>query len=244
LLGVVRLPAWQAALAGLAVALLLAVFVWGMPIGLAANSVLNGIVFALVPVMWIVWNAMWLYNVSVRSGKFDLFRRWMIHNVPADKRILMLIIGFSFGALLESIAGFGTPIAIGSALLIGLGFPILDALAITLVFDTAPVAFGALGVPVTTLAQVTSLHAPLLSAMIGRQLPFFAFLLPFYVMAVFMGVRSLRTIWPVALVAGGSFALTQFFVSNFIGPELPDVLASLVEAGKLGRPAKQQEPPE
>ena len=104
----------------------------------------------------------------------------------------------------------------------------MDALAITLVFDTAPVAFGALGVPVTTLAQVTNLHAPLLSAMIGRQLPFFAFLLPFYVTAVFMGIRSLRTIWPVALVAGGSFALTQFFVSNFIGPELPDVLASLV----------------
>lgn len=228
LLGVVRLPAWQAALAGLVVALLLAMLVWGMPIGLAANSVLNGVVFALVPVMWIVWNAMWLYNVSVRTGKFDLFRRWMIHNVPADKRILMLIIGFSFGALLEGIAGFGTPIAIGSALLIGLGFPVLDALAITLVFDTAPVAFGALGVPVITLAQVTNLHAPLLSAMIGRQLPFFAFLLPFYVMAVFMGVRSLRTIWPVALVAGASFALTQFFVSNFIGPELPDVLASLI----------------
>ncbi|GAC1690919.1 MAG: lactate permease LctP family transporter [Ktedonobacteraceae bacterium] len=228
LLGVVRLPAWQAALSGLAVALLMAVFVWGMPLGLAADSMLNGVVFALFPVMWIVWNAMWLYNISVRSGKFDLFRRWMIHNVPADKRILMLIIGFSFGALLEGIAGFGTPIAIGSALLIGLGFPVLDALAITLVFDTAPVAFGALGVPVTTLAQVTNLHAPLLSAMIGRQLPFFAFILPFYVMAVFMGLRSLRTIWPVALVAGGSFALTQFFVSNFIGPELPDVLASLV----------------
>ncbi len=228
LLGVVRLPAWQAALAGLVVALLLAVLVWGMPLGLAADSVLNGIVFALVPVMWIVWNAMWLYNVTVRSGKFDLFRRWMIYNVPADKRILMLVIGFSFGALMEGIAGFGTPIAIGSALLIGLGFPVLDALAITLVFDTAPVAFGALGVPVTTLASVTNLHAPLLSAMIGRQLPFFAFILPFYVMFVFMGARSLRTIWPVALVAGGSFALTQFFVSNFIGPELPDVLASLV----------------
>lgn len=228
LLGVVRRPAWQAALIGLVIALLLAVFVWQMPLGLAADSVLNGIVFALVPVMWIVWNAMWLYNITVRSGKFDLFRRWMIHNVPADKRILMLIIGFSFGALMEGIAGFGTPVAIGSALLIGLGFPVLDALAITLIFDTAPVAFGALGVPITTLASVTNLHAASLSAMVGRQLPFFAFILPFYAMAVFMGVRSLRTIWPVSLVAGGSFALTQFFVSNFIGPELPDVLASLV----------------
>ncbi len=228
LLGVVRRPAWQAALTGLIIALLIAIFVWQMPIALATSSVLNGMAFALFPVMWIVWCAMWLYNITVRSGKFDLFRRWMIHNVPADKRILMLIIGFSFGALMEGIAGFGTPIAIGSALLIGLGFPVLDALVITLVFDTAPVAFGALGVPVTTLASVTGLHASLLSSMIGRQLPFFSLILPFYAMFAFMGPRSLRTIWPVALVAGGSFAITQFLVSNFIGPELPDVLASLI----------------
>ncbi len=228
LLGVVRRPAWQAALTGLVIALLIAIFVWQMPFTLAASSVLNGMAFALFPVMWIVWSAMWLYNLTVRSGKFDLFRRWMIHNVPADKRILMLIIGFSFGALMEGIAGFGTPIAIGSALLIGLGFPVLDALVITLVFDTAPVAFGALGVPVTTLASVTGLHASLLSSMIGRQLPFFSLILPFYAMVAFMGSRSLRTMWPVALVAGGSFAITQFLVSNFIGPELPDVLASLI----------------
>lgn len=228
LLGVVRRPAWQAALTGLIIALLIAIFVWQMPVSLAASSVLNGMAFALFPVMWIVWCAMWLYNITVRSGKFDLFRRWMIHNVPADKRILMLIIAFSFGALMEGIAGFGTPIAIGSALLIGLGFPVLDALVITLVFDTAPVAFGALGVPVTTLASVTGLHASLLSSMIGRQLPFFSLILPFYAMAAFMGPRSLRTTWPIALVAGGSFAITQFLVSNFIGPELPDVLASLV----------------
>jgi lactate permease len=228
LLGVVRWPAWQAALTGLVIALLIAIFVWQMPVALAASSVLNGMAFALVPVMWIVLSAMWLYNLTVRSGKFDLFRRWMIHNVPADKRILMLIIGFSFGALMEGIAGFGTPIAIGSALLIGLGFPVLDALVITLVFDTAPVAFGALGVPVTTLASVTGLHASSLSSMIGRQLPFFSLILPFYAMAAFMGSRSLRTMWPVALVAGGSFAITQFLVSNFIGPELPDVLASLI----------------
>ena len=228
LLGVVRLPAWQAALSGLVVGLIIAILVWQMPVGLAFDSTLNGIVFAVLPVMWIVWNAMWLYNVTVRSGKFDLFRRWMIHNVPADKRVLMLIIGFSFGALMEGIAGFGTPVAIGSALLIGLGFPVIDALAITLIFDTAPVAFGALGVPITTLGSVTGLKVALLSSMVGRQLPFFAFFLPFYVMAVFMGLRSLRTMWPVLLVAGGSFALTQFLVSNFIGPELPDVLASLI----------------
>lgn len=228
LLGVVKLPAWQAALAGLIAGLLIALFVWGMPAQLAATSALNGVVFALIPVMWIVWNAMWLYNVSVRSGSFELFRRWMVYNVPPDRRILLLIIGFSFGALMEGIAGFGTPVAIGSALLIALGFPVLEAVTLTLLFNTTPVAFGALGVPITTLASVTGLPAGTLAAMVGRQLPFFAVLLPFYAMVFYSGFRSLRTIWPVALIAGLSFALTQFAVSNFVGPELPDVLASLV----------------
>jgi len=228
LLGIVRRPAWQAALAGLIVGLIIAVTVWQMPIGLAANSTLNGFVFALLPVMWIVWNAMWLYNVAVRSGKFDLFRRWMIFNVPPDKRILLLVIGFCFGALLEGVAGFGTPVAIGSALLIALGFPALEAVTLTLMFNTTPVAFGALGAPVVTLAAVTGLPAGTLGAMIGRQLPFFGLILPFYAMIFFTGFRSLRTIWPVALVAGVSFAFTQFFVSNFISYALPDVLASLV----------------
>jgi L-lactate transport len=228
LLGIVRLPAWQAALAGLVIGLIIAIAIWQMPVGLAASATLNGVAFALVPVMWIVWNAMWLYNVAVRSGKFELFRRWMVYNVPADRRILLLVIGFCFGALMEGIAGFGTPVAIGSALLVGLGFSVLDAVVLTLIFNTTPVAFGALGVPITTLAGVTSLHAGLLSAMVGRQLPFFSLFLPFYAVIVFTGFRSLKTVWPVALVAGLSFALTQFIVSNFVGPELPDVLASLV----------------
>ena len=228
LLGIVRRPAWQAALAGLIVCLIIAIAVWGMPLNLAISSTLNGFAFALLPVMWIVWNAMWLYNIAVRSGKFELFRRWMVYNVPADKRILMLLIGFSFGALLEGIAGFGTPVAIGSAILIALGFPVLEAIVITLIFNTTPVAFGALGAPVVTLAGVTGLSATTLSAMIGRQLPFFGLLLPFYALLIFTGARSLRTAWPVALVAGLSFAITQFAVSNFVGPQLPDVLASLV----------------
>jgi lactate permease len=170
---------------------------------------------------------MWLYNIAVRSGKFELFRRWMVYNVPSDKRILLLVIGFSFGALMEGIAGFGTPVAICSALLIALGFPVLEAITLTLIFNTTPVAFGALGVPITTLASVTGLRTSLLAAMVGRQLPIFALILPFYAVVVFTGLRSLRTIWPVALVAGLSFALMQFTISNFVGPELPDVLASL-----------------
>ncbi|GHO87777.1 L-lactate permease [Dictyobacter formicarum] len=227
LLGIVRRPAWQAALAGLLIGLIIATLVWQMPVQQAASSTLNGMAFALFPVMWIVWNAMWLYNIAVRSGKFELFRRWMVYNVPPDKRILLLIIGFSFGALMEGVAGFGTPVAIGSALLIALGFPALEAVTLTLIFNTTPVAFGALGVPITTLASVTGLHAAPLAAMVGRQLPFFGLFLPFYAMVVFTGFRSLRTIWPVSLVAGLSFALMQFTISNFVGPELPDVLASL-----------------
>ncbi len=228
MLGILRRPAWQAALAGLVIGLIIAIGVWQMPVGLAASSTLNGMIFALLPVMWIVWNAMWLYNIAVRSGKFELFRRWMVYNVPADKRILLILIGFCFGALMEGIAGFGTPVAIGSALLIALGFPALEAITLTLIFNTAPVAFGALGTPITTLGAVTHLPVAFLSAMVGRQLPFFALVLPFYALIIFTGFRSLRTAWPVALVAGVSFALTQFAVSNFLGPQLPDVLASLV----------------
>ncbi len=227
MLGVLRRPAWQAALSGLVVGLLIAIGVWQMPVGLAASSTLNGMLFALLPVMWIVVNAMWLYNITVHSGKFELFRRWMVYNVPADKRILLILIGFCFGALMEGIAGFGTPVAIGSALLIALGFPALEAITLTLIFNTTPVAFGALGTPVITLSAVTNLNAGTLSAMIGRQLPFFSLFLPFYALIIFSGFRSLKTMWPVALVAGGSFALTQFAVSNFLGPQLPDVLASL-----------------
>ena len=228
LMGVIRRPAWQAALAGLIVGLIIAIAVWQMPINLAFAATLNGFAFAILPVMWIVWNAMWLYNITVRTGTFDLFRRWMIHNVPADRRILMLIIAFSFGALLEGIAGFGTPVAIASALLIGLGFPVLDAIVMTLIFNTTPVAFGALGVPITTLGSVTGLHTATLAAMVGRQLPIFALILPFYAMFILTGIKGLRNVWPVALVAGLSFGITQFAISNFVGPELPDVLAALV----------------
>ena len=228
LLGVLRRPAWQAALAGLVVGFLLAITVWQMPVGLTASSTLYGFVFALLPVMWIVWNAMWLYNVAVRWGKFDLFRRRMIYNVPPDKRILLLLIAFSFGALLEGVAGFGTPVAICSALLVALGFPALEAVTLTLMFNTTPVAFGALGAPVITLGAVTGLPPTLLGAMIGRQLPLFALILPFYALIFYTGIRSLRTAWPVALVAGLSFAFTQFTVSNFINYQLTDVLSALI----------------
>jgi lactate permease len=228
LLGWARRPAWQASLAGLIVGLIVAVFVWQFPVGLAVNSVVAGAVFACWPVMWIVFTAILLYNISQRSGRFAAFRMWMIDNLPNDRRVVLVVIGFSFGALLEGISGFGTPVAITSSLLILLGFPTLEALTFTLIFNTAPVAFGALGVPITVLGAVTHLPADSLAKMVGRQLPFFAFLLPFYVISVYAGFRNMLKVWPVLLVSGASFALTQFVASNFVNYSLTDVLSSMV----------------
>ena len=227
LLGVFRRPAWQASLAGLAAGLAIAVGLWHMPPGLALSAIGMGATFALVPVMWIVFNALLLYNVAVRSGRFDAFRDWILNNLPNDRRIILVVIGFCFGALLEGVAGFGTPVAITSSLLIMVGFPALEAVVFTLIFNTAPVAFGALGVPITVLGTVTSQSDTVLGAMVGRQVPFFALLLPFYVMMVYGGTRSLKALWPVLLAAGGSFASIQFAVSNFISYSLTDVLSSL-----------------
>jgi lactate permease len=228
LLGWARRPAWQASLAGLVVGLIAAIAVWQFPVGLALDSVAAGAVFAVWPVMWIVFSAILLYNIAVRSGRFEAFRSWIIDNLPNDRRIVLVVIGFSFGALLEGISGFGTPIAITSSLLIMLGFPTLEALTFTLIFNTAPVAFGALGVPITVLGAVTHLPADALAQMVGRQLPFFALCLPFYVIGVYAGFRNMLKIWPVLLVSGGAFALTQFVVSNYVNYSLTDVLSSLV----------------
>src|SRR5208283_2739478 len=174
---------------GLIVALLIAIGLWEMPASLALNSVAAGAVLALWPVMWIVVNALLLYNIAVKSGRFDAFRAWVIEQLPNDRRVILVVIGFCFGALLEGVSGFGTPVAITSSLLILMGFPALEALVFVLIFNTAPVAFGALGVPVTVLGAVTGLPAPALGAMIGRQLPVVAVILPFYVMFIYGGAR-------------------------------------------------------
>lgn len=226
-LGVLRKPAWQAALLGLLVALGIAVTLWHMPANLAIASALNGAIFALWPVMWIVVNALLLYNIAVASGRFDAFREWVITRLPNDRRVILIVIGFCFGALLEGIAGFGTPVAITASLLIMVGFSAFDALVFVLIFDTTPVAFGALGAPVTVLAAVTGLPAPALGAMIGRQLPFMAAFLPFYVMVLYGGFRSIRTLWPMLLVAGLSFGVAQFAGSNYLDYTLTDVFAAL-----------------
>jgi lactate permease len=227
LLGVLRRPAWQASLVGLIVALVIAIGVWSLPPSLAFDAAVNGAVFALWPVMWIVVNALLIYNIAVKSGRFEAFRAWLIQHLPNDRRIILVVIGFCFGALLEGVAGFGTPVAITSSLLILVGYAPIEALVFVLIFNTAPVAFGALGAPVTVLGQVTGLPAVALGAMIGRQLPVMAIILPFYVMFVYGGWRSVREIWPVLLVAGVSFGASQFIASNYIDYTLTDVLASL-----------------
>ncbi|MDR2853416.1 MAG: L-lactate permease [Burkholderiaceae bacterium] len=228
LLGWARWPAWRASLAGLVVGLIVAIFGWKFPAGLAFDSAAAGAVFALWPVMWIVVMAILLYNIALHSGRFAAFRMWMLDNLPNDRRIVLVVIGFSFGCLLEGISGFGTPIAITSSLLIMLGFPALEALTFTLIFNTAPVAFGALGAPITVLGAVTHLDPDLLGKMVGRQLPFFALLLPFYVIGIYAGIRNMWRIWPVLLVSGGSFALAQFVTANYINYSLTDVLSALV----------------
>jgi lactate permease len=227
LLGLLKRPAWQAALAGLIVGLVIATTMWHLPVKIALAATTNGAIFGLWPVMWIVINALFLYNIAVTSGRFDAFRAWVVKHLPADRRIVLVVLGFCFGALLEGIAGFGAPVAITSSLLIACGFPALDALVFVLIFNTTPVAFGALGAPVTVLGQVTGLPAPALAAMVGRQLPIMAAILPFYVMALYGGWRSIKSLWPVLAVAGLSFAFAQFGASNYLDYTLTDVFAAL-----------------
>ena len=228
LLGLLRLPAWIAALAGLIVALIIAITVWQMPVNLALNSVANGAVFALWPVMWIVLNALLLYNVTVRSGRFDAFRNWVASYLPNDRRVVLVVVGFCFGALLEGVAGFGTPVAITSSLLILVGYPPLEALVFVLIFNTAPVAFGALGVPVTVLGAVTGLPSSTLGAMIGRQLPFIALILPFYVIGALRRLAfDTLDYGPSCSSRAAASRLSQFVASNYIDYTLTDVLSSL-----------------
>ena len=242
-LGVLKRAAWQAACAGLAVALVVAVAVWKMPARVVFAAACDGAVFALWPVMWIVINALLLYNIAVASGRFEAFRDWVTTHLPNDRRVVLIVIGFCFGALLEGIAGFGAPVAITGSLLIMVGFPALDALVFVLIFDTTPVAFGALGAPVTVLSAVTGLPAPALAAMIGRQLPLMAMILPLYVTVLYGGWRSARALWPLLLIAGVSFGAVQFAASNYLDYTLTDVLAALgsllatVAFLKMWRPA-------
>jgi lactate permease len=226
LLGLFRVKAHVAALAGLAASLLVAIVVFGMPVSTAAAAATNGAAFGLFPIGWIVLCAIFVYDIAVKTGKFEEVRH-TIAGLAVDRRIQLLLIAFSFGAFIEGAAGFGTPIAICAAMLIGLGFRPLPAAGLSLIGNTAPVAFGAIGTPLITLASVTGLPLQDLSAMVGRQLPFFSVLVPFWLVAAMAGFRRMREVWPACLTAGLSFAIVQFLVSSLHGPWLVDIVASI-----------------
>ncbi|MGZ4176862.1 MAG: L-lactate permease [Solirubrobacteraceae bacterium] len=232
LLGIVRLKAQWASLAALAVAILVAVIVYPMPVGQALDSGLEGAAFGFWPIMWIVINALWIFNMTESTGYFKVLRR-AFAMVSDDVRVQVVVIAFCFGALLEALAGFGTPVAICSVMLVGVGLSPLRAVAVALVADTAPVAFGAIAIPITTLGQVSGLPVHDLSSMVGRQTPFLAFILPFILVFMVDGRRGVRAVWPAAFTAGLVFAVLQFVMSNYISMELTDIIASLGSAGVL-----------
>src|SRR5205814_9739335 len=232
LLGVVRMRAWLASIIGLAVALVVAVAAYSMPIGDAVNSGLLGAAFGFFPIMWIVINAIWIYNLTVETGHFDVLRR-SFASISDDQRIQAIIIAFCFGALMEALAGFGTPVAIAAVMLIALGFEPMRAAAVALVANTAPVAFGALAVPITTLSKVSGLPVHDLGAMVGRQTPILAVFVPLALVSIVDGTRGLRQTWPVALTGGVAFAVAQYVTSNFISVPLTDIVAALVSAGAV-----------
>lgn len=221
-----KMKGYQAGLLAIAAAFLIATLVYGMPVTLALLSTGNGALYGLFPICWIIVTAVFLFNCTIQSGQFEVIRHFMA-SITADRRIQALLIAFSFGSFLEGTAGFGAPVAITAAMLTGLGFNPLYAAGLCLIANTAPVAFGSIGIPVTVAAQVTGLPESALSMMIGRTLPFLSALLPFYLVTLMAGFRQAREVAPAALVSGLSFALIQFFSSNFLGPALPDVLAGI-----------------
>src|SRR5687767_5675643 len=232
LLAFTRVPAPWAAVAGLASSLAVAVFVYGMPFRLSAMSAVSGALFGLLPIGWIVLCAIYVYDITVHTGQFEVVKQ-SIARLADDPRIQALLIAFSFGAFIEGAAGFGTPVAISAAMLIGLGFKPLQAAGLALIGNTAPVAYGALGTPIIALARVTQLPVEQLSAMAGRQLPFFSVIVPFWLVWAMAGFRGMLQVWPACLTAGLSFAIVQFLVSNFHGPWVVDIAGAAVSIGSL-----------
>jgi lactate permease len=234
-----------AALAGLIAAIATAIFVFGMPLPLAGAAAGYGAAFGLFPIGWIVLNAVFIYQLAVHTGTFEQLKR-QVAGLSDDRRIQALLIAFSFGAFIEGCAGFGAPVAISGAMLIGLGFKPLEAAKLALIGNTAPVAFGSVGIPLTTLNKVTDLPLDQLSAMVGRQLPFFSLLIPFWLVAAQVGMRGMWQVWPACLVCGGTFGIAQYAVSNFHGPWLVDIVAAVISMASLvlllqfWRPAKAE----
>ncbi|MBB3638412.1 L-lactate permease [Variovorax atrisoli] len=226
-LGLLHVKAHYAAGLGLLSAVLIAVFAFGMPADMAGKAAFLGGITGLLPIGWIVLNIIFLQQLTQQNGSFQILQD-SIAGITEDRRLQLLLIAFAFGAFFEGAAGFGTPVAVTAAILIGLGFSPLAASGLSLIANTAPVAFGALGTPVITLAKVHGYDLMAVTAMIGRQLPFFSLLVPFWLIWAFAGRKGMMEVWPAILVTGVSFAIPQFLVSNYIGPELVDIIAAIV----------------
>ncbi len=211
---------------------LIAIFVFTMPAGMSIRASLLGVVAGFFPIGWIVLNVIFLYQITVATGQFELLKR-AVGGVTEDRRLQLLLIAFSFGAFFEGASGFGTPVAVTGAVLIGLGFSPLAASGLSLIANTAPVAYGALGTPIQGLASVTGLDPYILGAMVGRQLPVFSLIVPFWVVWAFAGWKGMKDVWPAILVTGVSFAVPQFVISNYINPWIVDIGASLISMGCL-----------
>jgi lactate permease len=227
-----KVKAHIAAIVALVLANLVAILLFTMPANLAIRASLLGIVTGFFPIGWIVLNVIFMYQLTVRAGRFEALKR-AVGGVTADRRLQLLLIAFSFGAFFEGASGFGTPVAITGAILIGLGFSPLAASGLSLIANTAPVAYGALGTPIQGLASVTGLDPYLLGAMVGRQLPIFSLIVPFWVVWAFAGWKGMKEVWPAILVTGLSFAIPQFLISNYINPWIVDIGASLISMGCL-----------
>jgi lactate permease len=231
-LAVLKLKAHAAAFLGLAAALLAAVFVFTMPAGLALRTAGLGAAYGFFPIGWIILNVIFLYDLTVEKGYFKVMQD-SLTGITRDRRLQLLLIAFSFGAFFEGAAGFGTPVAVTAAILIGLGFPPLAASGLSLIANTAPVAFGALGTPIVALAAVTGLDVKDLGAMVGRQLPFFSVLIPFWLIWAFCGLRKMKEVWPALAVAGVTFAVPQWLISNLHGPWLAGIGAAVISMAGL-----------
>ncbi|MEN3340371.1 MAG: lactate permease [Acidobacteriota bacterium] len=231
-LAVFEWRAHMAALAGLVAALIVATVIFGMPLLTAGATAAYGAAYGFLPIGWIILNAVFLYNLTVETGQFEVVKS-SVSRLSADRRIQALLVAFSFGAFIEGASGFGTPVAICSALLIGLGFTPLYAAGLSLIANTAPVAFGAIGTPILTLAAVTGIPAHTIGVMAGRQLPFVSLLVPAWLVVTMSGWRGLRGVWPAVLVCGGTFACVQFAWSNFVGVELVDIVGGLASIAAL-----------
>lgn len=225
-LAVFRLKGSVAGTITVVLALLVALFLYQMPVTLALSSAIYGFFYGLWPIAWIIIGAVFLYKVTVKTGQFDIIRSSIL-SLTQDQRLQMLLVGFAFGTFLEGAAGFGAPVAITAALLVGLGFKPLYAAGLCLIVNTAPVAFGAMGIPIIVAGQVSGVETHAISQMVGRQLPFIVPIVLVWIMAIMDGWRGVRETFPAIVVGGGSFAIAQFLTSNYIGPELPDITAAI-----------------